>query len=157
VTSYKIYRGTASGNETLRGTVGNVTSFTDSGLTNGTTYFYQVTAINSVGQGPRSNELSAKPLTVPGAPRNPSAKPDATQGVSLAWTVPSSDGGSPITGYRIYRSTSSGTETFFVAVGNVTSYRDTATVSGVRYYYKVTAVTAVGEGPLSGQTSAIAK
>ena len=47
--------------------------------------------------------------------------------------------------------------TAFVAVGNVTSYVDTATTKGVRYYYKVTAVNAVGEGPPSTESSATAK
>ena len=43
VTGYKVYRGTPSGGETLLTTLGNVTSFNDTGLSNGTTYFYKVT------------------------------------------------------------------------------------------------------------------
>ena len=48
---YNIYRGTASGAETLLTQVGNVTSYTDSTVTNGTTYFYEVSAVNAVGEG----------------------------------------------------------------------------------------------------------
>jgi len=53
----------------------------------------------------------------------------------------------PITGYRIYRSTSSNSEGFLTAVGNVTSYRDKSTTSGIVYYYEVTAVNSAGESP----------
>jgi hypothetical protein len=46
---------------------------------------------------------------------------------------------------------------FLIAVGNVTSYLDKATTTGVRYYYKVSAVNAVGEGVASGESNARAK
>ena len=124
---------------------------------NGTTYFYTVSAVNAVGAGAQSTEASAKPATVPSAPRSPSASRNATKGVNLSWTAPSSTGGSAITGYRIYRSTSSGTETFLVAVGVVTSYVDKATTAGVRYYYQISAVNAVGESPRSSQVNALAR
>src|SRR5262249_34680835 len=42
ITNYKVYRSTASGTETLLTTLGNVTSFTDTGLAAGVTYYYQV-------------------------------------------------------------------------------------------------------------------
>ena len=38
------------------------TSYTDTTAANGTTYYYKVTAVNSVGEGPASNEASATPL-----------------------------------------------------------------------------------------------
>src|SRR4029079_11703218 len=63
ITNYNVYRGTASGAETLLTQVGNVTSYTDSAVTNGTTYYYEVSAVNSVGEGALSNERSATPAT----------------------------------------------------------------------------------------------
>ncbi len=60
-TSYSVYRGTASGGETLLKGGLTATSYTDSGLTNGTTYFYQVAAVNGGGTSARSSEASAKP------------------------------------------------------------------------------------------------
>ncbi|MFE0465261.1 PKD domain-containing protein [Kitasatospora sp. NPDC058965] len=66
ITSYKVYRGTASGGETLLtgggcSGLGAVTSCTDTGLTAGQTYYYKVTAVNGVGEGAQSNEASATP------------------------------------------------------------------------------------------------
>src|SRR5262249_36576934 len=61
ITGYRIYRSTASGAETLLTTLGNVTGYTDSGLANGITYYYQVTALNSVGESSRSAERFATP------------------------------------------------------------------------------------------------
>jgi Fibronectin type III domain len=61
VTNYTIYRGTASNGEAFLVTVGNVLSYIDAGLANGTTYFYKVAAVNSAGTGPQSNERSATP------------------------------------------------------------------------------------------------
>ena len=75
----------------------------------------------------------------------------------LTWLAPTLNGGSAITGYRIYRSTSSGAEVFLIAVGNVTSYTDTANTKGTHYYYKVTAINAVGEGAQSSESSAVAR
>src|SRR2546425_5567956 len=62
ITGYDVYRGSASNGEgtTPIATVTG-TSYTDSGLTNGKTYYYKVTAINSVGESLASNEASATP------------------------------------------------------------------------------------------------
>jgi hypothetical protein len=63
-TSYNIYRGTTSGGE---GTtpVGTSTStgFTDTGLTNGTQYYYKISATNSAGTSAQSGEVTAIPTT----------------------------------------------------------------------------------------------
>jgi probable HAF family extracellular repeat protein len=61
VTQYRIYRSTTkSGGYTLRATVGQFTSFTDSGLAAKATYYYVVTAVNGLGrEGVYSNQASA--------------------------------------------------------------------------------------------------
>jgi carboxypeptidase T len=63
---YSVHRGTASGGPytTVKSNLGG-TSFTNTGLTNGTIYFYVVTATNGVGEGPNSNEASATPVIPP--------------------------------------------------------------------------------------------
>ncbi len=153
VTGYNVYRGTASGAETLLTTVGNVTGWTDSSVVNGATYYYKVSALNSVGEGAPSNERSATPVTVPGAPSLGSASAGSGS-VALSWTAPSSNGGSAVTGYRVYRGTSSGAETLLTTLGNVTGYTDGSASNGTTYYYKVSAVNSVGEGALSNERSA---
>src|SRR2546429_20374 len=159
ITNYKIYRGLAPGSETLLTTVGNVLTYTDSGVTNGGTYYYQVSAVNSPGEGAKSNEASATPNapplppTPPSAPQNLAATGGSAQ-VTLTWQAPASNGGSPITNYRIYRGLSPGTETLLTTVGAVTSYTDTAVTNGVTYYYQVSAVNNAGEGPKSNEASA---
>jgi hypothetical protein len=61
-TAYAIYRGTMSDGEAntpIATVTGTTTTFTDTGLRNGTTYFFYVAATNSVGVSPDSNEVSA--------------------------------------------------------------------------------------------------
>src|SRR5437879_10899724 len=125
---YTIYRGNSSGGESFLITVALVTTYIDLTVSNGVLYFYQVSATNAVGEGPRSNEASATPnppATAPGAPQGLGATAeDAT--IALAWSPPGSDGGSPIPNYRVYRGNSSGGESFLTALGAVPSYSDTA-------------------------------
>ena len=61
ITNYRIYRGTSPGNETLFTTLGNTTTWTDSGLINGQNYYYRVSAENENGEGALSAESSAIP------------------------------------------------------------------------------------------------
>src|SRR5207249_5995201 len=131
----------------------NVTSYNNTEVTSGTTYFYKVRAVNSVGVSSPSNEASATAISVPATPQNLQATA-GTNSVSLSWQSPANNGGSTITGYKVYRSTSSGTETGYVSLGNVTSYTNTGLTPGVTYFYKVRAVNSVGISPASNEASA---
>ena len=75
------------------------------GLDNGTTYTFQVRAVNSSGGGLASNELSAVPSTTPGASTLTATAGDLQ--VTLSWT-PADDGGSRITGYECQRRSGAG-------------------------------------------------
>jgi PQQ-like domain/Fibronectin type III domain len=156
--TYNVWRGTTSGGETLLTTGLSAASYVDTGVTNGTTYYYKVTATNPGGTSGFSNEASAKPAaaaTVPGAP-SLNAATARNKGVGLSWNQPA-NGGSPITSYTVYRGTSAGRETTFVSVQCSTtscSYTDTATKKNSTYYYEVAAVNSVGTGPVSNESSA---
>jgi fibronectin type 3 domain-containing protein len=62
-TSYSVFRGTTAGGESAAAIAQNLTSltFTDTTVTNGTAYFYKVSASNSAGVSGQSNEASATP------------------------------------------------------------------------------------------------
>jgi CSLREA domain-containing protein len=155
ITGYNVYRGTSSGGETLLAALGNVTTYNDNSAANGTTYFYKVAAVNSVGTGSQSNELSATPqaaATAPGAPNLTGATP-GDGSVALQWSAPG-NGGSAITNYKVYRGTSSGSETLLTTVGNVTTFTDNTAANGTTYFYEVSAVNSVGEGNQSNELSA---
>jgi len=151
IMGYHIFRGLASGEEEYLTTVDG-TNHTDQGLDNGVEYYYFVTAYNAMGNGSASGEVFATPLAVPS---EPSGLQCSVQGsmITLSWTAPADDGGTPITGYVIYRGTESGDGEFLVRIGNQHTYTDAGLVYGQTYWYNVSAVNAVGEGPLSNETN----
>lgn len=105
--------------------------------------------------------VTADPIagTAPSAPQNLTATP-GTQQVTLNWQAPASNGGVNITGYRVYRGTSSGTEALLTSGGcgavngTTLTCTDTGLTAGTTYYYKVSALNSVGEGVQSNEASA---
>jgi hypothetical protein len=79
----------------------------------------------------------------------------AADGVAqLVWSAPGSDGGSPVSGYRVYRGSSPGGEVLLASVSSA-SFADAGVVNGASYYYRVSAVNVAGEGPLSAEVGAV--
>jgi fibronectin type 3 domain-containing protein len=148
ITNYTIYRGTSQGGESFLIAIGDELYYMDSDLTNGQTYYYKVSAINGVGEGPRSNEAEAKPMAVPSAPEDFLASVGDSI-VNLSWSYPSDDGGSTVTNFTVYRGNSSSSLLPLVTLGNFTEYSDTSVVNGETYYYQVAAVNTVGIGSRS--------
>jgi fibronectin type 3 domain-containing protein len=110
------------------------TTFTDSNVTNGTTYYYVVTASNGTCGSGNSNEASASPAcTPPGAITNLAATPGDSS-VSLTWTAPAT-----AISYQILRSTTSGSGYALAGSKGTTGFTDTNVVNGTTYYYVVTA------------------
>lgn len=150
---YTLLRGTTAGGETLFASNLTGTTYTDTSVTNGTTYYYTIIATNPAGTSPSSNEVSATPgsaQTVPASPTGLIAS-GANQMVTLNWTAPAP----PVTSYTILRGLQSGGETPLATGVPGTSYIDTTVTNGVKYFYKVAATNTVGTGPASSEVSAV--
>jgi len=91
--------------------------------------------------------------TRPGAPLLTATKDQSSGFVHLSWPQPG-DGGSSITGYKIYRRVgTSGSFSLLTSVAGQT-YDDTTTTLSGAYFYRVTAVNAQGEGPYAPEAQA---
>ena len=109
----------------------------------------------------------AEPV-VPKAPRVDSVVGAAGSVVHIDWSEPD-NGGSPLTGYNVYRRTSDGVYGAPLATVTLgcpackTDYDDATTVAGTSYFYKVTALSAIGQGtncdefPIAAAVGAIEK
>ena len=147
-TSYNVYRGTTSGQETLLHSGVTATSFADTGLTNGTTYYYEVTSVNTGGEGTRSSEVSVSPHVLPSAPPTNLTATAGNASATLQWTAAAG-----ATSYNIYRGTASGHETLLQSGITITSFADTGLTNGTTYYYEVTSVNSGGEGVPSAEVT----
>jgi fibronectin type 3 domain-containing protein len=146
-TSYNVYRWYGS-SYTLLQNVGG-TSFADTGLADGSTYWYEVTAVNSGGESGPSNQVSATPqavVTAPAPPTNLSATAGDGQ-VALSWS-----GSAGAASYNVYRWNGS-SYGLLQSVGG-TSFTDAGLNDGTTYWYEVTAVNSAGESGASNQVSA---
>jgi predicted phage tail protein len=158
VSGYNVYQGTSPGGEAttpVNGSPVTSTSYTVTGLTNGSTYYFTVEAVNAQGPGTASGEVPAVPVTVPGPPGGLTAAPGDAK-VTLVWDPPASDGGSRVSGYNVYYATSAD----FKEAGEVPGVAGTALVlvglvNGTPYYFRVTAVNKAGESQPSGGVPAV--
>jgi glycosyl hydrolase family 44/fibronectin type III domain protein len=150
-TSFNVKRSTTSGGPYATIASSVAASYTDSGLTNGTTYYYVVSAINSAGESANSPQATAKPSapqSVPAVPTGLQATAGNSQ-VSLSWSASSG-----ATRYNVKRSTTSGGPYTTVSSPTTTSFTDVSVTNGTPYYYVVSAVNTAGESANSSQVTA---
>ena len=150
-TSYTIKRSLTAGGPYT--TLGNEldTSAVDAPLTNGTRYYYVISASTALGETPDSAQASALP-TLPPAPSAPPADLVATPAINKVGLIWSSASGA--TGYNVKRSLVSGGPYALVGAAGGTGFTDTLAPSGATYFYVVSATNGGGESGNSGQVSA---
>ncbi|MDR2767240.1 MAG: fibronectin type III domain-containing protein, partial [Treponema sp.] len=141
-TSYKIYlSSTAAGTYTYLGQ-STTTSFTHSGVSSGNTYYYEVSAVNAIGEGARSAYVQGM-ISLPAVPGNIRLTPLSSSSIKIEWD--------PVPGavlYTIDRSMYYYSNRLTTSTSS-TSYTDTGLSSGWQYYYQVSATNAVGTGSKS--------
>ena len=139
-------------------TVSSITStgntYNDTTVSNRVTYYYQVRAINQVGEGAWSEIVEGHPDWDGDAPSKV-MNLIATSGedfILLTWDTPE-NGGQMITKYFLYRGISPELMVYMTDVtGNL--YNDTDLPTDITYYYKAVAINVVGQGPDSDTVNA---
>ena len=149
---FKIYRSTNGTTFSLTATVGpNVTTYSNTGRSPATTYYYKVLAYNVNGSSPYSNTASATTPTLPNAPSNLTATAVSSTQINLVWTDNSTDEN----GFKIERSTDGITFSQIATVAaNVTTYSNTGRSASTTYYYRVRAYNTNGNSSYSNTASA---
>jgi hypothetical protein len=133
-------------------TTSGILSCTVSGLTNGTSYTFTVTATNGVGPGPASDPSApVTPANLPGKPTAVTATAGNASAV-VSWTAPADNGGSAITGYTVKSSPGSKTCTW---TSGPLSCTVSALTNGQAYTFTVTATNGAGTGSASDPSSAV--
>ena len=143
----------------------NRTSAAIGKLAPNTSYQVQVRATNDEGNSRWSqngdgttNDLTLDPATdVPTAPTGLRARTSGRTQIDLSWDTPASDGGTPITGYRIEVSSDIGSNwsNLVANTGNANrTYPHTGLTAGDTRHYRVSAVNANGTGPASSVATA---
>jgi hypothetical protein len=125
------------------------------GLTNGQSYRFQVTAHNVAGEGPASTASSpVTPATVPGAPTIGTATA-GNASATLTWTAPSDNGGSAITGYVVTPYIGGAAQRTQTFTSTATSEIANRLTNGTAYTFRVAAFNTVGTGTKSAASNSV--
>jgi fibronectin type 3 domain-containing protein len=139
-TGYRIYySSSAEDNYNLLIETSSI-SYTKTGLTPETTYYYKVSAYNSIGESELSEYVSVTTLmSRPNTPTNVKAVAESSSSINITWSsVANADE------FKIYRSiTSSNFE--YIESTTETSFTDTDLKPGTIYYYRISACNSGGE------------
>ena len=128
------------------------TTYVDTGLSPGTTWFYRVSAVNSQGAGHASDvESGTTTAAPPGPPQNLRARATGPNSIVLAWDPPETDGGARVTGYSVRMLGPNDNSWIIIRpnTGTTTTFTHTGLGPVSRYQYQVAAINRVGAGAWS--------
>ena len=131
----------------IQTTGAGTTTYTDNGLSEVTTYYYRVRAINLAGESAYSNVVSATTaLNPPAAPTGLTAGTITTSSVQMTWT----DVATNETSYVVQRSLNGSTYTTVgTLAASTTTFTDTGLDDNTPYYYRVYASNVTGNSAYS--------
>jgi titin len=138
----------------IANTNSTVASTTVTGLTNGTTYSFRVSALNAVGSGAVSIAVTSTPASVPTVPQALATTASNGQ-VVLAWNAPASNGGSAVTGYRIERSTDGITWNTISSGVAGNTHTVTGLTNGVTLMFRIAATNSIGDSAMTAAVTAV--
>jgi len=154
-TSFQIEVSTDGATFAPLATVGaNVTAFSHTGLSPGSTYYYRVRACNAAGCSAFATASEQTGDAPPAAPSNLAASAQGGNRINLSWVDNSSNEG----GFLIERSLNGATfEVIYTTGPNVTAYASTGLQNNTRYYFRVRAYNALGFSAYSNTANARTK
>ncbi|MGH9041125.1 MAG: S8 family serine peptidase [Acidimicrobiia bacterium] len=131
-------------------TTGTSSPITVTGLSDETTYTFEVTAVSDAGTGPTS--APTDPVTTPGIPGVATAVSAVAgyEGASVSFTSPADDGGAPVTGYVVTASPGAGT-----AAGATSPLFFDDLSPATAYTFTVRATNGVGTGEPSAASNSV--
>ncbi|MFM8912285.1 MAG: fibronectin type III domain-containing protein, partial [Flammeovirgaceae bacterium] len=152
-TAFQIERSITSGSgfALIATPVANSVSYTDTGLTENTTYYYRIRAINANGNSGYTSQIVATTLS-PAPPVGLAATASTPSSIGVNWT----DASNAETGFQIERSFTSGSGFSLIAtaVANASAYLDATLTPNTTYFYRIRAVNATGNSSYSAEVSA---
>lgn len=149
-TSYHVKRSTTTGGPYTQAGAPTSATFTDTGLTDSTKYFYVVSAVNTGGESANSTEVSATPTLPqpPAAPTSVTATAGDTQ-VVLSWTAVAG-----AASYNVKQSTTTGGPYTQVGAPTSPTFTNIGLTDGTKYFYVISAVNTGGVSANSAEVSA---
>jgi fibronectin type 3 domain-containing protein len=142
VAGYQILRSTTNGTGYAQIATSNSNSYTNIGLTAGTTYYYVVRAYDTSNNVSTNSAQAQATVPIPSdvqaptTPSNLSATPSGTQ-IALSWTASTDNVG--VSQYLIERAPSAGGTFVQIATSNTAVYTNTSLSQNTTYYYRVRA------------------
>lgn len=156
-TGFKIERAAATAGpfSLIYTTTENVTSYSVTGLTMATRYYFRVSARNGAGDSAFTsvvNAMTQAATTAPAAPTNLTATAASSAQINLSWV----DNSTTETGFKVERATASGGPFTLIATtnANATIYSNTGLLPSTTYYFRVSSTNTVGSSATTTVISA---